>query len=61
MSSVKNTSLCNFKKSTGIFTESLTTVLGLLQVVFPFSAAMFLPQILRATLASSTVTGYSLI
>ena len=61
MPSVKNTSLCIFSKSKGIFTESLVTVFGLLLVDFPFSAAMFLSQIFRETLTSFTVTGQSLI
>ena len=61
MSRVKNTSLCSFSQSIEIFTESLVTVFDFLRLVFTFSAAMFLPQILRATLTSSTDIGQYLI
>ncbi len=55
------TSLQSFNSSSGTFTKSLATRSDLVQVVFPFNAATFLPQILSAVSMCLTVTGQSLI
>ena len=55
------TILCRLHISRGIPTTLITTASGVRDVAFPFSDVMIAPQILKATSASLTVMGQSLI